>query len=329
MGTPHKAGLNYFSTNRDVLRHYHTRTSRAALLARLREDRMKRPNSRTADTVVKIGGIPPHDPTKIMLCRDYDFSETSEDFPTLASIKCLLGLYSLVPAKWRDGAYTSPALSVREFAKDVAYISRRLAYEGLQDLAAANLISYSPRKNSVAAVRLLDPAKTGIPIDDLIFDTPEARDAMYATRTEPQWWKIMTGLDIVLSEDNKVYELYGRTQRRVRCDEHQEKAQCPLCFHGTRKQDRRFVVTVTKCPDGHLATWYCGACGAPHHPDKTQGTCRQLFDLLFVKIVRKERREAALPKTQFPVVEVEPLPDDFDFVAACKEPITEVDGETQ
>jgi hypothetical protein len=329
MGKPWKAMLSYFSTKKAVLRKYHTRSSRAALLARLCQDREeKKMRTRTAD--VKVGDKFATDPTIITLCSDYDFSEGSKDFPTLGSVKCLLGLYSLVPP--RMGAYTFPALSVRKFADEVVRISPRLAYEGLEQLAAANLISYSPRKNSVAAVRLLDPAKTGIPIDDMLLDTLEARNAKYATLTAQEWWLKLTGLDIVLTEDNKVYELYGRTQNRVRHQEHKEKARCPLCHHGTRKQDRLFVVTVKKCPDGHLATWYCGACGAPNHANHTQGTLRELFDLKYMDLIREERREAALPKTTFPVVEPEPIPDDFDYEAACKEPISEVeaqDGETQ
>jgi hypothetical protein len=67
------------------------------------------------------------------------------------------------------------------------------------------------------------------------------------------------------------------------------------------------VVEVKRFADGHRAEWVCHRCGA-------HGDCRKLFDRLWLKRKLKRQHDAALPKTLFPMKEVEPITDDeFPF----------------
>jgi hypothetical protein len=277
-----QVGLRYFRTGRDVLQRHRYR-ARLPLLARLRQDR--------ADSMKRTTDDNTNDAGMILLPCAYDF----ESLSTLGSIKCLIALHALRP---RGGRYSFDRLSTHKLAH-VAQLSRRLVAPAITELVDRNLISYTPRLKAGALVDLLDPEGSGVTIDDM-FDTDTAeRDAAYAAHDEGYWYRELVGANIML--DPSAFE-YGRRAG------FKSSVGCPFCGHGDEKtRDHRLTVEVKKFEDGHRAEWLCHKCGA-------HGNCRKLFDRLWLRRKLQRQREAALPKTQFPMKKVELSPDDeFPF----------------
>jgi len=228
-----------------------------------------------------------NDPAVVLLPSAYDF----EALKTLAPIKTLIGLHAY---RVCGADFAFPNLSVRQFAKTVQ-LSERPVYEALRDLAARKLIVYIPRQNAAAFVGLCDPTGSGNLIDKMLFDDVDERDAAYAEHDESYWYRELAGIDIQL--DPKAYEWHARPKFTF-------SANCPFCGHiEAKRRQFRFKVTVRSFVDGHHADWLCHKCSK-------HGDCRRLFDLLWVRRKLQEDREAALPKTQFPMKEETTHPDD-------------------